>query len=44
MGTIALEFRKRNDYPDYLEPVEYLAGRVAEYRTSRNLSTPGQVN
>ncbi len=44
MGPIALEFRRRNDYPDYLEPVEYLAGRVAEYRTSRNLSTPGHVN
>ena len=44
MGPIALEFRRRNDYPNYLEPVEFLAGRVAEYRTSRNLSTPGQVN
>ena len=44
IGPIALEFRRRNDYPDYLEPVEYLAGRVAEYRISRNLSTPGQVN
>ena len=43
IGSIALEFRKRNDYPDYLEPVEYLSRRVAEYRTSRNLSTPGQV-
>ena len=44
MGPITLEFRRRNDYPNYLEPVEFLAGRVAEYRTSRNLSTPGQVN
>ena len=44
MGPIALEFRRRNDYLDYLEPVEYLAGRVAEYRKSRNLSTPGQVS
>ena len=43
MGPIALEFRRRNDYSDYLEPVEYLAGRIAEYRTSKNLSTPGQV-
>jgi len=44
MGPIALEFRRRNDYPDYLESVEYLAGRIGEYRTSRNLSTPRQVN
>ncbi len=32
IGPIALEFRKRDNYPDYLEPVEYLAGRIAEYR------------
>ena len=44
IGPIALELRKRNDYPDYLEPVEYLAERIAEYSTSRNMSTPGQVN
>jgi hypothetical protein len=43
IGPIALEFRRRNDYPDYLEPVEYLAGRVTDYRKSRDISTPGQV-
>ena len=44
MGPIALEFRKRNNYPDYLEPVEYLVGRVAESRKNRNLHTPEQVS
>ncbi|MBT3285015.1 hypothetical protein HN807_06825 [Candidatus Bathyarchaeota archaeon] len=41
---VAKEFRRRNDYPDYLEPVEYLAGRIAELRKSKNLPTPGQVS
>ena len=44
MGPIAQEFRRRNDYPDYLEPVEYLAGRITELRKSKNLPAPGQVN
>ncbi len=44
IGPIAHEFRKRNDYPDYLEPVEYLAERIAELRESKNLPTPGQVS
>lgn len=43
MGPIALEFRKRNNYPDYLEPVEYLAGKIAEYREIRGVPAPGQV-
>ena len=41
---IALELRRRNDYPDYLEPVEYLAGRIAALREERGLSAPKQVN
>ncbi len=41
---IAKEFRRRNDYPDYLEPVEYLAGRMAELRKSKNLPTLGKVS
>ena len=44
IGPIAQEFRKRNDYPDYLEPVEYLAGRIAKLRKSRNLPTQAQVS
>jgi len=43
MGPIALEFRKRNNYPDYLEPVEYLTGKIAEHRDSRGISAPSQV-
>ena len=44
IGPIAQEFRSRNEYPDYLEPVEYLAGRIAELRKTKNLPTPGQVS
>ena len=44
IGPIALEFRRRNNYPDYLEPVEYLAKRVSEYRASRGVSKPGAVS
>jgi hypothetical protein len=44
MGPIAQEFRRRNDYPDYLESVEYLAKRISEIRKSKNLPIPGQVN
>jgi len=44
IGPIANEFRRRNDYPDYLEPVEYLADRMTELRESKNLPTPGQVS
>ena len=43
LGPIALEFRMRNNYPDYLESIEYLAGRVSEYRERKGLSTPNQV-
>jgi len=43
MGPIALEFRKRNNYPDYLEPIEYLAGQINEHRTRKELSTPSKV-
>jgi len=43
MGLIALEFRKRNNYPDYLESVEYLAGKIAEYRKSKGVPAPGHV-
>lgn len=43
IAPIALEFRKRNNYPDYLEPVEYLAGKISEYRGSKGTSSPSQV-
>ena len=43
IGPIAKEFRKRNNYPDYLEPIEYLAGLVSEYRAHQGLSAPSQV-
>ena len=43
MGPIALEFRKRNNYPDYLEPIEYLAGQINEHRARKGLSTPSNV-
>jgi hypothetical protein len=43
IGPIALEFRKRNNYPDYLEPIEYLALRINEHRESIGLSNPSQV-
>ena len=44
IGPIAKEFRRRNDYPDYLELVEYLAEKISELRKSKNLSSPGQVS
>jgi hypothetical protein len=44
LGPIALEFRKRNNYPDYLEPVEYLAKKMAEYRDNRGISAPKKVS
>ena len=43
MESIAHEFRKRNNYPDYLEPIEYLAGQINEHRTRKGLSTPSNV-
>ena len=43
ISPIALEFRKRNNYPDYLEPIEYLAARIAEHRRSLSLPNPGNV-
>jgi hypothetical protein len=44
IGPIASEFRRRNNYPEYLEPVEYLAGRITEIRKNRNLPTPLKVS
>lgn len=43
MGPIALEFRRRNDYPDYLEPVEYLANEMKALRERRGLAAPKPV-
>ena len=43
MGPIAREFRRRNDYPDYLEPVEYLADEIERLRERRGLSAPKQL-
>lgn len=43
IGPIAQEFRERNNYPDYLEPVEYLAERIAEYRASLGIPSPEKV-
>lgn len=43
MGPIALEFRRRNDYPDYLEPVEYLANEMRALRERKGLATPKPV-
>ena len=40
---IAIEFRKRNSYPDYLEPVEYLAERIEVYRKKRGIPSPSKV-
>lgn len=44
IGPIAYEFRKRNNYPDYLEPVEYLANMIKDYRDRRGIQPPGKVN
>lgn len=43
IGPIAYEFRKRNNYPDYLEPVEYLASKIKEIREEKGISAPKQV-
>jgi hypothetical protein len=43
IGPIAHEFRKRNNYPDYLEPVEYLATRIDEFRKNLGITGPNQV-
>lgn len=43
IGPIALEFRRRNDYPDYLEPVEYLANEMRALRERKGLSSPKPV-
>ena len=43
IGPIAYQFRERNNYPDYLEPVEYLANKVKEYRESRGNPAPEEV-
>jgi len=43
IGPIAYQFRKRNNYPDYLEPVEYLANKFKEYRESRGKPAPETV-
>jgi hypothetical protein len=44
IGPIAYEFRERNNYPDYLEPVEYLANRITEHRESKGAPSPDKVN
>jgi len=43
MGPIAEEFRKRNDYPDYLEPVEYLANEMRLMREQRGVPHPKPI-
>jgi len=43
MGPIAREFRERNDYPGYLEPVEYLAEEIARLRERRGDPEPKPV-
>lgn len=43
IGPIADEFRRRNNYPDYLEPVEYLAKQISDHRDSRGVSAPRKV-
>jgi len=43
MGPIAREFRDRNDYPDYLEPVEYLAGEFEKLRKRRGVPGPREL-
>lgn len=43
IGPIAREFRQRNEYPDYLEPVEYLANEIGKLRERRGVSAPKQL-
>ena len=43
IGPIACEFRRRNEYPDYLEPVEYLADEMEKLRERRGLSGPKKL-
>ena len=43
MGPIAREFRELNDYPGYLEPVEYLAGEIAKLRARKGDPEPKPV-
>jgi hypothetical protein len=43
MGPIAREFRRRNEYPEYLEPVEYLAKEIEKLRERRGVSAPKQL-
>ena len=43
IGPIAREFRRRNEYPDYLEPVEYLADEMEKLRERRGLSGPKKL-
>jgi hypothetical protein len=40
IGPIAREFRERNGYPGYLEPVEYLAEEVAKLRERKGDPEP----
>ncbi|MCW4050963.1 MAG: hypothetical protein NWE89_14635 [Candidatus Bathyarchaeota archaeon] len=40
IGPIAREFRIRNDYPDYLEPVEFLANEISKLRKSKGYDNP----
>ena len=43
IGIIAREFRRRNEYPDYLEPVEYLADEMEKLRERRGVSGPKKL-
>lgn len=43
IGPIVREFRERNGYLDYLEPVEYLADEIEKLRGRRGLSAPKQL-
>ena len=40
LGPIAREFRERNGYPGYLEPVEYLSEVVAKLRERKGDPKP----
>jgi len=40
IGPIAREFRRRNDYPGYLESVEYLAGEMEKLRERKGSPRP----
>jgi hypothetical protein len=41
---IALEFRKRNNYPDYIKSVEYLNEKIKVLRERKGMSAPSQIS